>query len=269
MIECVELIRLTENPTARRLWLLVEALQCLPLGRAIGLARSAEEFLTGSAAADMRQSERPASEPVGPVERDRPLTDDLAGSPPPVAAPAAHRTNFALTDEQRNQLLDRLAGGARNAELAAEFGISSRQIQGLRMGCARDIVERRARLSTQPAEPEQPPAATGSIDEISPAATTSIDSVVRFLRQQDDVVVPQRDGEYLINGRFRMSAAELIARANRMRERQRKQPFEVSSLPIHPTTIAPSTGHPLFWEGATPSNHASNGFASPKNHRGA
>ena len=269
MIECVELIRLTENPTARRLWLLVEALQCLPLGRAIGLARSAEEFLTGSAAADMRQSERPASEPVGPVERDRPLTDDLAGSPPPVAAPAAHRTNFALTDEQRDQLLDRLAGGARNAELAAEFGISSRQIQGLRMGCARDIVERRARLSTQPAEPEQPPAATGSIDEISPAATASIDSVVRFLRQQDDVVVPQQDGKYLINGRFRMSAAELIARANRMRERQRKQPFEVSSLPIHPMRIAPSTGHPLFWEGATPPNHASNGFASPKNHRGA
>jgi len=135
------------------------------------------------------------------------------------------------------------------------------------MGRARDIVERRARLSTQPTEPEQPPAATGSIDEISPAATTSIDSVVRFLRQQDDVVVPQQDGKYLINGRFRMSAAELIARANRMRERQRKQSFEVSSGQVAESLDAPK-GHPLFWE-ARPPNHASNGFASPKNDKGA
>ena len=43
-------------------------------------------------------------------------------------------------------------------------------------------------------------------------ATASIEEVVRYLRQQDDVVVFHEDGSYLINGRFRMSAAELIAR---------------------------------------------------------
>ena len=55
--------------------------------------------------------------------------------------------------------------------------------------------------------------------------------------------------------------------ANRMRERQRKQSFEVSSGQVAESLDAPK-GHPLFWE-ATPPNHASEGFASPKNDKGA
>ena len=47
----------------------------------------------------------------------------------------------------------------------------------------------------------------------------SIEEVVRFLRRQDDVVVRQNDGEFLVNGRFRLDIAQLVERANRMRAR--------------------------------------------------
>ena len=43
------------------------------------------------------------------------------------------------------QLLERLAQGARNAELASDFGLSTRQVQGIRMGSAREIARRRDR----------------------------------------------------------------------------------------------------------------------------
>jgi hypothetical protein len=85
------------------------------------------------------------------------------------------------------------------------------------MGCNREIAKRRIRLadkSSEPATQHQPANETASIDEI-----------VRYLRQQDDVVVSQEDGWYLVNGRFRMSVAELAARANRIRSRQQKPAF--------------------------------------------
>jgi hypothetical protein len=52
-----------------------------------------------------------------------------------------------------------------------------------------------------------------------------IEEVVRFLRQQDDVVVRQNDREFLVNGRFRLDAAQLVERANRMRARHGKPAF--------------------------------------------
>ena len=38
--------------------------------------------------------------------------------------------------------------------------------------------------------------------------------IVRYLRQQDDVVLPQENGQYTLNGRARLSINELVARAN-------------------------------------------------------
>lgn len=74
-----------------------------------------------------------------------------------------------------------------------------------------------------------------------------IDDIVRYLRQQDDVVVPQENGGYLVNGRFRMTASELITRANRMRTRQRKPAFEVANRALSSDAPA-SKSHPRFWE---------------------
>jgi len=75
-----------------------------------------------------------------------------------------------------------------------------------------------------------------------------LDEVVRYLRQQDDVVVPQGPGEFLLNGRFRMETTELVSRANRMRSRQGKPAFQWNGkAPAALDAVRPSVGHPIFW----------------------
>jgi hypothetical protein len=53
-----------------------------------------------------------------------------------------------------------------------------------------------------------------------------MDDIVRYLRQQDDVVVPVGTASYLVNGRFQLNCEELLARANKIRERQGKPLFQ-------------------------------------------
>ena len=143
-----------------------------------------------------------------------------------------------LTREQRARLIARLAEGARNAELASEFGLSRKQVQGIRMGCAREIAKRREHIG------EASPTSETDV-------TASVEEVVRYLRQQDDVVVPQEDGGFLVNGRFHMGISDLVDRANRMRIRQQKPAFEVQGpASAHPTSFARANGHPVFWREA-------------------
>jgi hypothetical protein len=78
----------------------------------------------------------------------------------------------------------------------------------------REIAKRRHRLSGH----------WHSAAETRPASATQ-EEVVRYLRQQDDVVVPQGDGAFLDNSGFRLLFAELVNRANRMRVRQGKPHF--------------------------------------------
>src|SRR5438874_2175222 len=93
--------------------------------------------------------------------------------------------------------------------------------------------------------------------------TSSIDEIVRYLRQQDDVVVPQEDDGYLVNGRFRMSAAELTLRANRMRYRQGRPAFDTGNAAFPDHANAAPRGHPLFWEQAAATDPTPNGFHRP------
>ena len=78
-------------------------------------------------------------------------------------------------------MLDRLAAGTKNADIAEEFGMSPQQVQGVRIGSAREIAARRQR-GQNARSPETTP-------------IISVQEVIRYLRQQDDVVVPQEDGE--------------------------------------------------------------------------
>lgn len=223
MTDPIDPIRFLDNAPARHLWLLAEALQSMPFDRALELARSAEAFLMDLDSTSERGTARPASQ-------DQQL----------IASPSTNqeqkRSGVPLSENQRDRLLDRLAAGARNAELAADFGLSPKQVQGVRMGCARQIAERRAGTPQSSASVEGAP---------EPALTTSTDEIVRYLRQQDDVVVPQEDGSYLVNGRFRMPAAELTQRANRMRRRQGQPAFDST---FRSQNDAVPNRHPMFWK---------------------
>jgi hypothetical protein len=146
-----------------------------------------------------------------------------------------------------------MAQGAKNAELASEFGLSPRQVQGIRMGSAREIARRREQPVRPKAEsiPKNESIPTSESlpkpEGISPGEAR-IDDVVRYLRQQDDVVVPEHDGTFLVNARFRMPMSELVARANRIRLRQGKPEFNVAdSAPSADAKAVSTNGHPVSW----------------------
>ena len=243
MNEKVELNELIDNPAARRLWLLHRALQCVPFDRAIELARTAEAFVICSPVenqgADPPELEAPVAQRTEIIELPviELSSSNRSGEEPTATKP----TRLALPAELRDRLLERLAEGAKNAELAAEFGLTSKQVQGIRMGCARELAKRREQLSTKSPHPDQRPAYTASVEEI-----------VRYLRQQDDVVVPQENGDFLVNCRFQMPLGDLVARANRMRIRQRKPEFEMIVKTVRPEEVSSANGHPLFWKESTP-----------------
>jgi hypothetical protein len=130
-IDLTEVAELLADPVRRRSWLLAKALASHTLDKALELARSAEAFITGSAIT--------GSAPSEPL---LPLSDPSTASAGETRVrPAA----LTLAPAKREQLLERLAQGARNAELARDFGLSVRQVQGIRMGCAREIARRRDR----------------------------------------------------------------------------------------------------------------------------
>jgi len=114
------------------------------------------------------------------------------------------------------------------------------------MGSAREIAERRKQLP----------------DTASPALSQSQEraipeNIVRFLRQQDDIVVPQADGAFLVNGRFRLALPELVSRANKMRRRQGKPEFQLNVETSVQDRVNPATRHPMFWEQEAGSKHTS------------
>ena len=127
------LIEVLTDPVRRRSWLLAKALESQPLEEALELARTAEAFITGSPT--------PAEATANPPHSDKPTERTSARD----TQPLKKRTPLTVPPEQREQLLERLAHGARNAEVASEFGLSIRQVQGIRMGSAREVARIRDR----------------------------------------------------------------------------------------------------------------------------
>jgi DNA-binding NarL/FixJ family response regulator len=130
-------IDVTQTPAQRRSWLLSEALRSLPLDRALELARTAEAFIMGA-------DKEALSDPTAEIPNGQPNLL-LVGDAVVEKQVREARPSLSLSPEQREQLLNRLAQGARNRDLASEFGLSARQVQGVRMGAARQIADRRNR----------------------------------------------------------------------------------------------------------------------------
>ena len=228
-----------EEPEQRRWWLLRKALECAPLQEALNLARAAEAFVSGSSVTTTIAKDRAA-------QADNVQTgEQIVEAQPRVAVPAdasrpapLKRSGLSLSPDRRTELLRRLAAGAKNAELAHEFGLSRQQVQGVRMGCAREIATYRDRDKANSARQE-------STDQAE--RTTSAEDVIRYLRQQDDVVVPEGGDQFVVNGRFHLRLPELLERANRMRRRQGKPEFGIPAQVKQPAQVSSANGHPLFW----------------------
>ena len=213
MSENITLADLVKNSVCRRTWLLYKALKTSPLNDALDLARAADEFVTGASivqsGADCSM-ELAADLPSG----DEPTLETAIDVVETTTAPSKARVDLIqLSTDDRERLIERLSSGATNPELASEFGLSRKQVQGLRLGLARKGTKWRASLE----EKQQP---------TEEAHAVSADEVVRYLRQQDDIVVQYGEGGYLVNGRFQLSLPDLISRANKMRNRQGKPDFK-------------------------------------------
>jgi len=246
--EYLEWLELFGDAARRRCWLLWKALECSPLDRAIDLARAADQFVSHAPAEDRIVDASSHPTPVALPQPSSELTHSPLEVPVSPEKPASQkRTPLALSPERREQLLQRLAQGARNAELASEFGLSKQQVQGVRMGSARQIANRRHTVDEQ----EQ-------VSRPTPDLSASVDEIVRYLRQQNDVVVRQENGDFLVNSRFKLPLEGLISRANRMRTRQGKPEFRLAdhqpSGASHPTSVTRAgngelrNGHPIFWD---------------------
>ena len=203
----VDLSVLAEDSSYRRIWLLSKALESEPFDRALELAREADEFVAGVSSEEPTHSRDASSTAASTTIGEADPGGAHAGAPD-AAQHSRTALRAQLSDEDRERLIDRLVAGAKNSELATEFGLSPKQVQGFRMGSAREITSRRERRQQQHS-----------------FETPSADEVIRYLRQRDDVVVPQGD-EFLVNGRFQLSLPQLIERANKMRDRQGKSHFK-------------------------------------------
>ena len=194
------------SPSFCRIWVFSKALESEPFDRALELAREADEFVAGVSSEEPTHSRDASSTAASTTIGEADPGGAHAGAPD-AAQHSRTALRAQLSDEDRERLIDRLVAGAKNSELATEFGLSPKQVQGFRMGSTREITSRREQRQQQHS-----------------SETVSADEVIRYLRQQDDVVVPQGD-EFLVNGRFKLSLPDLIERANKMRGRQGKSHF--------------------------------------------
>lgn len=208
-----------DEPLARRWWLLTQAMHSGPLEIAIQIAERAELFLLSGCTSDHKvNNTKPIlpSRDDGDSDSSRHLEEHDLSAPVPEAL---------LSNTQKEELKARLAAGASNGEVATEFGLSLRQVQGFRMQLARKASRVEALEATDEAHAEPP--------EIVPhPSPIFVEDVVRYLRQQGDVVVRAKPTGFLLNGNGGLTFEQLLHRANRIRSRQGKPEFSMSGMPM-------------------------------------
>jgi hypothetical protein len=88
--------------------------------------------------------------------------------------------------------------------------------------------------ATRTSDDQEIAAAIDTFDMLS--SVVSIDELVTYVEKDGETVVPQRGGNFLVNGRFDENAEELLTRANRIRARQGLPRFAlISSNDTGPT----------------------------------
>jgi|HubBroStandDraft_1064217.scaffolds.fasta_scaffold01335_13 hypothetical protein len=203
----------------RRLYFLLLALRGAHPDDALAVAEQMERFIHGASAREQsagQTSQTDADKATATSENTQQTDTDGTSD-------GTSRAKGILSDKVfRRRFENALASGANNREIAARFGLTLRQTNGLRQGLAR------RKTPPEPLRGDGGPqeAPRGQRQELT---AESLDDVVRFLRQRDDVIV--RNGEnFLLNSRQLLTAAELVERANRKRRELGKAAFPVEPV---------------------------------------
>lgn len=202
----MELTAVFTEPLVRRCWLLNKALEHASLDEALRLARAADEFLC------MGQGHAPTL-PGAETLKEWSLLR-VPPAPAEISQPAPALT-LAVSALDRAKSAAGEAGTAPAADAAESVNsIGAAQTDAAETPCAEDAGDDLAN-----GEPNL--AMTSRL-----AVLAGMEDVVRYLRQQDDVVVSSGTGIYVVNGRFQLNSEELLTRANKIRQRQGKPQFQ-------------------------------------------
>jgi hypothetical protein len=201
----MDLTDIFSEPVLRRCWLLSKALENTSFGEALELAQIADEFL---------RANRPVTSAPIPT---KPLVRSSNG--PQCASPLTSVPSLPVGprgDHLRPTDIDHDEAATVVVELRGSLGGSS--------DYPSDNLRDNREIASQVAV------------EDSLLVLARQDDIVRYLRQRDDVVVSTGANSFLINGRFRLNFDELLARANKMRQRQGKPLFSRFS-PLTSSTV--------------------------------
>jgi hypothetical protein len=192
----MDLTDIFSQPALRRCWLFNKALENASFDEALKLAQAADEFLR---AAELETS---ASIPTKPIIR----------SPEGPHYASLLESVLSLPVKRESDHLDS-TGIVRDAAKTVVVG-RRRSLEGSLDELSDGLGDNRE-IASQVAV------------ESSLMVPATHESIVRYLRQRDDVVV--RDGPkiFVVNGRLRLNFGEMLSRANKMRERQGKPPFQL------------------------------------------
>lgn len=206
-----------DNSPRRRWWLLQKALEHASLEEALKIAQAADEFITSEM--KMCQAAAGAKSAAGAAaSRSQPGTNieypgadqrrpDQPDEPPAPGAASSVRCGRTRAGERPAATDLRNDAAPEPATAEAPAAAEAAAAPNADQGCSAD---------------GKPEACDAGL-----AVWASVDDVVRYLRQRDVVVVANGENSFLVNGRFREDLNALVARANRLRERQGKLPFDL------------------------------------------
>lgn len=207
----MELESILAEPALRRCWLLSKALESTSLDQALRVAWAAEGFLG-------------AGHPAAPShENGHALKAELLGGPRTVQPAAGLPITLSPRDRADEKWIlpsvDLGTGASAAIDLIVELAES--------LGNA-GAGEHHPDEEPHEDDAEDEPAASSPQASMASdlAVLAGMEDVVRYLRQQDDVVVSAGSGVYLVNGRFHLSSDELFVRANKIRHRHGKPQFQ-------------------------------------------
>jgi len=177
-----------------------------------GASKHSVTACTGDESTDL-EMHRPA---FGKVQLATAISTGLRSSTSPGSK--GHVVQRPLLDQEaKARFIQEAARNPDNRHLAQAFGLSVRQAHAIRVGVSKYIASARREYELQMQD---------DFLRNKTKSRSTMDDVVRYLREIDDVVVP--DGQhYVVNSNLTLTAEQLVERANRKRRERNLQPLAI------------------------------------------